>query len=80
VCARWSDLLFSPGGSCIALPLQLRLVSSFPRRVGQLSLVLNAALCPTKPALGSTTCPALGGWLVTPLLLSALVLHPTFTC
>jgi hypothetical protein len=32
--------------------------------------VLNAALCPTRSAPGSTTCPTLGDWLVAPPLLS----------
>jgi hypothetical protein len=36
--AGWSELLlFSPGGSCIALQLQLCLVSSSPSQVGQFS-------------------------------------------
>jgi hypothetical protein len=40
VCERWSDLLlFSPGGSWIALQLQLWLVSSSPSKVGQFSFV-----------------------------------------
>jgi hypothetical protein len=47
--------LFSPGGSCNCL------VSISPWKVG--NSVLNTALCPMKSALGSTTCPALGGWL-----------------
>jgi hypothetical protein len=35
--------------------------------------VLNTALCPTRPALGSTTCPTLGSWLIASPLLSAFV-------
>jgi hypothetical protein len=33
--ARWSQIFFSPGGSCIALQLQVCLVSSSPSKVGQ---------------------------------------------
>jgi hypothetical protein len=35
--AGWSELLFSPGGNCIALQVQLCLVSSSPSKVGQFS-------------------------------------------
>jgi hypothetical protein len=53
VCARWSDLLFLPGGSCVALPLQPRLVSCSPARWG--NLVLSTALSPMGLAQQSTT-------------------------
>jgi hypothetical protein len=57
----WSELLlFSPG---VALQLQLCLVSSPAARWS--NSVLNSALCPIRSALGSTTCPTLGGWPVT---------------
>jgi hypothetical protein len=53
VCAVWSELLlFSPGGRCIALQLQLCLVSSSPTKVGQFSF----ECCPLSH-FGSTTCP-----------------------
>jgi hypothetical protein len=42
-----------------------------PRRWG--NSVLNFAFCPTRSALRSTTCPALGSWLVTLPLLSNFV-------
>jgi hypothetical protein len=54
--------LFSLGSSCIALLLQLYLVSSSLSQ---------------RPALGSTTCPALGGWPVAPPQLSAFVIFPS---
>jgi hypothetical protein len=38
--------------------------------------VLNTAFCPTRSALGPTTYPTLGGWLISPLLLSAFVSLP----
>jgi hypothetical protein len=60
--------LFLPGGSCVALQLQLCLVSSSSSKVGQFSFE-----CLTRSALGSTTFPTLGGWPVTPPLLSAFV-------
>jgi hypothetical protein len=40
--ARWSELLYSPGSSCVALHLQLYLVSFSPARWGNSGL--NAAL------------------------------------
>jgi hypothetical protein len=54
------------------------LVSSFPNKVRQFSFVY----CPQSQKTSSEIChaPALGGWLVTPPPLSALVLHPIFTC
>jgi hypothetical protein len=50
--------------SFIVLLLQLCLVIFSPSKVG--NSVLNTVFCPTRPALGSITCPALGGWLFAP--------------
>jgi hypothetical protein len=63
---RWSKLLFSSSGSCVALQLQLCLVSYSPRKVEQFSF----ECCPLsqRSALGSTTYPAL-----------RLACHPTPT-
>jgi hypothetical protein len=64
-CPRWSDmLLFLPGSSW----LQLWLVSSFPNKVGQLSVVP----CPQYHEISSVICHALAleCWLLVPPLLS----------
>jgi hypothetical protein len=57
--------LFSSGGNCVTPKLQLCLVSSSPRKVGQ----FNFECCPLswRSAPASTTCPDLGGWPVAPL-------------
>jgi hypothetical protein len=64
--------LFLPDSRCIALQLQLCLVSSSPSKVEQFCF----ECCPLsqRSALGSTTCPVFGCWLVTSPLLSAFVL------
>jgi hypothetical protein len=53
VSAKWSDLLFSPGGSCIVLQLQLWLSAPFPERWG--SSVLSTTLSLRRLAQQSTT-------------------------
>jgi hypothetical protein len=63
VCVKWfNPLLFLPGGSCIALPLQLCLVSSSPSKVGQFSF----EYCPQShwTSSGIYHGPNVGGWLV----------------
>jgi hypothetical protein len=62
----------SAGGSCVTLQLQLSLVRPSPSKVGQFSF----EYCPLfqRSVLGSTSCPSLGGWPVTPPLLLAYVL------
>jgi hypothetical protein len=71
----WSELLFSPSGSCIALQLQFCLVSSSSARWG--NSIWNTAFCPRRSILGSTTYPSLGGWPVaTPLLLALCLSRP----
>jgi hypothetical protein len=95
-------LLFSPHSCCVALQLQLYLVSSSPNKVGQFSfeccplsheissrihhlpLFVRLACC-LNPALSLCASPdlcwvlavPLGGWLVTPVLLSDFA---AFTC
>jgi hypothetical protein len=74
VCARWSDLLFSPGGHCIALPLKLCLVSFFPSKMWQYSFEYHPQSHKTSSGIyqGCTS----GGWLVAPPLLPALCTLP----
>jgi hypothetical protein len=56
VCAEWSHLLwFLPGGSCIALPLQLCEASSSHSKVGQ--SVLSTTLSPMRLTQLPTTPP-----------------------
>jgi hypothetical protein len=54
-----------------ALPYRCNSVELLPQQVG----TIQFEYCPLfmRPALGSTTCPALGHWLVAPPLLSAFV-------
>jgi hypothetical protein len=74
--AGWSKLLFSSGSSCIALQLQLCLVSSSLSKVEQFSF--ECCTLSQRSAMGSTTCPALGGWPVTLPPLLAFVDWPLF--
>jgi hypothetical protein len=53
VCTRWSDLLFLPGSSYIALPLQLCLVSSSPSKIGAIQF------CPQPHETQWSTMPLL---------------------
>jgi hypothetical protein len=77
VCARWSNLLlFSPGSSCIALPLQLWLVSSSPSKVVQLSFEYSLQSKNSNTVIhhalhfGQVACH--------PIPLSAFVPHPIY--
>jgi hypothetical protein len=68
-CPRWSDMfVFSPAGSWVTQQSQFWLVSSSPNKVGQLSVLS----CPQSYDISSVIyhTPALGGWLLTPPLLS----------
>jgi hypothetical protein len=92
----WSEL-FLPGHSCVAIQLQLCLVSSSPSKVGAIQFWMlpsvpeisygihhlhSFGMLPVShPALSLCVFPdlcwvlaaPLGGWLVTPLLLSAFM-------
>jgi hypothetical protein len=79
ICTKWSDLLlFLPGCSCIALLLQFCLVSSSLSKVEQFNFEYH--LQSQETTLAICHASALGGWLVTPHLLSAFVPHPAFAC
>jgi hypothetical protein len=69
-------MLFSPGGSCVAPQLQLWLISSYTSKMRQFSFEYCPQSCDTSSVIhhGLT----LGGWLVTPPLLSAFVTFPVF--
>jgi hypothetical protein len=56
VCVRWSNLLFSPACSCVALPLQLCLVSSSPSKVGQLSFEYHPQSHETSSVIHHAPC------------------------
>jgi hypothetical protein len=62
---RYSGLLFSPCGTCIALQLQLCLVGSSPSKVGQLSFEycpqsqeISSGI-PHQPCFGRLACRSL---------------------
>jgi hypothetical protein len=76
VCSRWSDLVYSSGGSCVALQLQLWLVSSFPNKVRQFYLECSPQSQDTSSVIHQG--PVFRGWLIAPLLLSAFVTFPAF--
>jgi hypothetical protein len=64
ICAWWSDLLFVPGSSCVALLLQLCQLSSSPSNVGPSCFEYH----PQSPEISSGIHhgSVLGGWLVAP--------------
>jgi hypothetical protein len=67
-------LLFSQSGSCIALPLQLCLVSSSPSKVEQFRFEYYPQSHQTSSAIHYG--PVLRGWLITPLHSQPLCLSP----
>jgi hypothetical protein len=74
-CMWWSNLLFSPGSSWVALLLQLCLVSSSPSKVEQFTL---STIISSRRLAQQSTIPTLGGWLVTPSPLSAFIFWNAF--
>jgi hypothetical protein len=73
VCARWSNLLFLPGGSCFVLSLQFCQISSSPSKVGQFCSEHCSQSHETSSVI--THIPALGGWLIAPPSFSPFVPH-----
>jgi hypothetical protein len=78
VCVRWSDLLFLSGGGWVVLQLQLWLISYSSSKVRQFSFLHH----PQSYEIISAIChtPSLGGWLVSPTLLSVFIPHSNPTC
>jgi hypothetical protein len=72
--ARWSDLLFSPGSSWIALQVQLLLVSSSPTKMMQFSFEYSPQSSGTSSVIHHI--PILGVWLVIQPLSQLLLLFP----
>jgi hypothetical protein len=71
-CAGWSELLLFHQVAA-ALLFSFNSVWSIPPWPSWGNSVLNVALYPMRSAPGSTTCPTLEGWPVTPYPLTALV-------